>query len=608
MVLPKFYNKRLKNLFIGLILLTTLFISFNFQIFDFSLSFPVNTKAIQTLLETQALKQQRDSDFNPRSPLFALYSYLNNQPNPKNIGNSDGIFFHWDDWTDLSPGNKILNPYRHQEPSGKCDSIIEQFASVDGYWIESYDKKVLRSTTNLYCLKEIPQNIYLMNDDSMTTIPVIGKKRLDYTIIGGDHVNNIDLSKQKLISEMIKYEKLPEKKFEITPYKKSFADEIDIDVEDFIFNPDLEIFKLQNKLNDKSISEKELNYLQFLKYSNNYAADNSGRYFKYPWIITDIVTGRSHHLAYPFFKRFIGDRERQSIVHHIIRVWFEFAKTNDFVSWINYGNLLGWEYNGVNMPWDTDVDIQMPIVQLDRLAREFNQSLIIENPRYGNGKYLLEVSPTYIKQGNGKNFIDARFIDINSGIYIDLTALSHSNFKPPSDIYDKIEGSSDLTTMFVHCKNWNWHTIDELLPLQQSYFEGSPVLIPHNVTQILSRKYGKESISSKLHFQNHNYQTDIQMWVPDSICKNAPSLDHSRFDKFNNSLTFEGACKSDILQDEYNILSECIHRDQLLKSKEVEFDELKELPLFRKDPWDYFNDINNRLVDNERWYVNQEIV
>ena len=114
----------------------------------------------------------------------------------------------------------------------------------------------------------------------------------------------------------------------------------------------------------------------------------------------------------------------------MIRVWFQLMETYGYTSWINYGNLLGWKFNGLNMPWDTDIDVQMPIVELDRLAMNLNQTLIIENPRFGNARYWLEISPSYIRQGNGKNHIDARFIDIHSGLYIDITGLSTEEMIP----------------------------------------------------------------------------------------------------------------------------------------------------------------------------------
>lgn len=629
MVLPKYYNKRLKH---GILLL------FTFSIIVYSINtYFVKNEISQLALEFHALHQHKVSNFNPRFSTHEILSYINGKSSIISNNNhwaGHGIHFHWDDWVDLSAANKILDSYRSKFPNGKCDRILENYANVNGYYMESHDKKIYRGMADLYCLKEIPSKIIVTTDSSFIEVPVINKQRL-----GLNNESKPLITKEMLINEMSTFDKTlshninNNNDLKIIKYK-NLQKQINIPAEDFMFNPESQIFKLQDKLNHNEISSEELNYLHFLEYAN-VQVDSADRFFKYPWIYTDVVTGRSHHLAYPFFKRYIGDRERQSVIHHMVRAWFKFAESNDFNSWVNYGSLLGWAYNGVNMPWDTDIDIQLPIAQLDRLGREFNRSLILENPRYGNAKYFLEISPTYVRQGNGRNFIDARFIDINSGLYIDISALSHSNFKPPQEFYQDLSPiindlngeinieQTKLRAMPVHCKNWNWHSLEELLPIRHTWFEGASIYIPHNVSRILTRKYGKTSFTTKSHFADHNYQKDINMWVPDSICSQLPSISsnipisssNSRFLNVNDDskLSLNGACNNKILQDEYQIIHECAERHSMVDidvdhSIDYDINELGDLPLFRKDSWDYFNDINERIVTNENWYIREEVI
>lgn len=601
-MIPRFYNKKIK---VGFLILT--FSLIIFYILNVNI---INNEISQELLESHALYQSKQSSFNPRYSTNEVFNYINNEETPIASKLGDGIVFHWDDWVDLSSGDKILNKYKKNNPNGECDEFLKKYASVNGYYMESYNKKIYRGMSNLYCLKEIPSKIIAVSDDNFVEIPVINKLRIG--------LNNQTIHKQPtkhdLINQISKFDSKPNENFQIFKFRH-LQKQIDVKAEDFVFNPNLEIFKLQKKLNDDSITNDELNYLKFLEYADS-IVDSADRFFKYPWIYSDVVKGRSHHLAYPFFKRFIGDRERQSVIHHMVRAWFKFAEANNFASWVNYGSLLGWAYNGVNMPWDTDIDIQLPIAHLDRLAREFNQSLILENPRYGNSKYLLEVSPTYIRQGNGRNFIDARFIDINSGLYIDISALSHSNFNPPKEFYNDLPWDQQVDhskAMSIHCKNWNWHSLEEILPIRHTWFEGASIYIPHNVSRILTRKYGKSSFTTKSHFANHNYQKDINMWVPDEICSKSPSL-NNRFQNLNQTkLTLEGACNNPILQDEFQIIAECAHR-HLKTNIDVDhftdYDILKlnDLPLFRKDSWDYFNDLNLGLVNTDRWYVRDDVL
>ena len=88
---------------------------------------------------------------------------------------------------------------------------------------------------------------------------------------------------------------------------------------------------------------------------------------------------------------------------------------------------MSWYWNGAIFPYDNDLDVQMPIKQLARLGELYNQTLVVEDLREGFGKYLIDVG-TFIHNrdiSNDGNHIDARFIDVDTGVYIDITGLSN---------------------------------------------------------------------------------------------------------------------------------------------------------------------------------------
>lgn len=564
-------------------------------------------------LDAHTLALHTASSFNPRSIAYSIYTYMGSLSSPEpfsaanlanvaHLGNRNGVYFHWDDWVDLSIAKNYLDPTTELYPDGKCEQALRDYASVNPYFMESYNTKVLRGMVNLYCVKDVPKRILAASDSGFMEISVLGKKR-----IGSSNMPK-RVTKSALVKNMEETEVLLsspgrfESAVKFHPYKK-MQQEVDINPQDFVFEPDAQIFTLKEALNKNTILPDDLQYLQFLEAANA-QVDSADRFFKYPWIYTDLVAGRSHHTSFPFFKRYISNRERQSVLQHIVRVWFQFAESQGINSWINYGSLLGWAYNGVNMPWDTDIDIQLPIAQLDKLSRKFNSTLIIENPRDGNAKYLFEVSPTYIRQGNGRNFIDARLIDINSGLYIDLSALSHTAHQAPAELHDPKNDMAKLMSMPVHCKNWNWHSLDELLPIRHTFFEGASVYIPKNVLSILRRKYGADSFTTKLQFNSHRYRPDLSMWVPEKECRGACGAALSLFG--NSKLLAK--CRSQWLEDEVRIVSRSAGRHKLLNlspDERVEYDTtlLEDLPIFRKDAWDYFNDISNKLVTNTDWFV-----
>lgn len=553
-------------------------------------------------LDNGALDQHKSSTFDPRSITHSLYTYLLSQAGPgahadaqSSIGGSDGIYFHWDNWVDLSPGDKVLGNARGNDASGECGAALDKFSLVNPYFMESFQKKVYRGMANLFCIKEVPQRILVATDKGFIEVPVAKKLRVDPRALSSS------VGKGALIKSMERVQNItssPNSKIRFHPHTP-LRKRVDVDPRDFVFNLDYEILNLKEGLNTGNLLDLDISHLKFLEHANR-LVDSSDRYFKYPWIYTDVVAGRSHHTNFPFFKRYISTRERQSVIQHMVRAWFKFAEMAGVVSWVNWGSLLGWTFNGVNMPWDTDVDIQIPIAQLDRLARKYNSTLILENPRDGNAKYLLEISPTYVRHGNGRNFIDARFIEVNSGLYIDISALASTGDEPPSDIFDGFSAEDKLKAIPVHCKNWNWHLLQELLPIRHTYFEDSSVYIPHNVLSILTRKYGASSYTTALLFANHQYHQDILLWVPRVEDHVGCVIDPKTKDLLLS-------CKSSWIKDEYNIVRKAAQRHHMLNRDvdttiQYSISDFEEMNLTRKDAWDYFDDIAHSRVDNGDWY------
>lgn len=78
------------------------------------------------------------------------------------------------------------------------------------------------------------------------------------------------------------------------------------------------------------------------------------------------------------------------------------------------------------MPWDSDIDVQMTSVSVHMLASYYNMT--IHSFYVGEGErrdYMLEVNPKYTDPSYDDilNVIDARWIDIETGLFIDITAV-----------------------------------------------------------------------------------------------------------------------------------------------------------------------------------------
>jgi hypothetical protein len=89
------------------------------------------------------------------------------------------------------------------------------------------------------------------------------------------------------------------------------------------------------------------------------------------------------------------------------------------------------------MPWDSDVDAQVTEASMYYLAAYYNMSVFhYKTPRIPRGRdYMLEVNPHYInrEQTDRLNVIDARWIDTETGLFIDITTARYNITHPEGE-------------------------------------------------------------------------------------------------------------------------------------------------------------------------------
>ena len=80
------------------------------------------------------------------------------------------------------------------------------------------------------------------------------------------------------------------------------------------------------------------------------------------------------------------------------------------------------------LPWDSDIDVQMSNTTVDFLARYYNMTI----HTYKKRDFMLEVNPKYTDPSYNDylNVIDARWIDYQTGLFIDITAVRPHLWKP----------------------------------------------------------------------------------------------------------------------------------------------------------------------------------
>lgn len=139
-------------------------------------------------------------------------------------------------------------------------------------------------------------------------------------------------------------------------------------------------------------------------------------------------------------------------------------------------------------PWDNDLDVQISEPTIHFLAEYYNMTEHhFDIPGVEGGRsYLLEINPHYVVKSveDTLNVIDGRWIDMSSGLFIDITAVRKDDKK-------RAKGEPEA----LMCKDKHHYDERQIFPLRQSYFEDVPVKIPYAYTELLEEEYGPRSLT-----------------------------------------------------------------------------------------------------------------
>ncbi|KAI5950272.1 hypothetical protein KGF54_005229 [Candida jiufengensis] len=261
------------------------------------------------------------------------------------------------------------------------------------------------------------------------------------------------------------------------------------------------------------------------------------------------------------------------ILERLLRNWSKFALEKNIIWWIMHGPLLSWYWNGMMFPFDVDVDIQMPVSELYKLNELYNQTLVVENPTEGFGKFLIETN-TYIYNrdfSGGDNYIDARFIDIDSGIYIDITGISKSSSLPTKEYGEHPEiGIQKFSAEdeIYNDRRKHFYKLDQLSPLKFTYLQSIPVFIPNEIKQRLTFEYPKGLTSYE--YSDWYFVKFLQLWIH----KDNLNLNFENYKKLKKDSTNDYEWdKNKIIEDLEQISNEKIL--ELLKNKEILYEFFK---------------------------------
>lgn len=508
--------------------------------------------------------------FDPRFTLAVYYKYLEKQ-HTSNPGSPVEVPFHWADWVDLSKLHKyVLNT----EEDDFCKRLFDlseheelikdsKMKPVDQYCLlsdktplgfeitdfsgpQSPSNRELLGKAYLYSKAPSPVKIiFLGSDDEKGSIQADVQS---YSV--NDYRNGLlhnsmikDLLDAKAIDANVPlnvvktFEDLFTKTTSTVENAQLKGQSIEIPPESFYVSGMNVISELEQK---PSLSETEKNYLDSMRFSTS--TNDPPKFFNEAILLAKTPQKwLGEHYDWRFFNGLtVGNEEQLLSLHRLVKNYLNFARQNGIITWIAHGSLLSWYWNGIAFPWDTDIDVQVPILELHKLGRHFNQTIIVENAGDRNynfdglGRYFVDVgsSITHRTKGNGNNNIDARFIDIDTGLYIDITGLSISETPAPSR-YDNFINMDPVKKAVVdehivngqlnhvvknqqlrayNCRNNHFSTYEELSPLMLTLVENQLSYIPKNFALNLNYEYDVKGLTEK-NYRDYIYLNNFRLWA-----------------------------------------------------------------------------------------------
>ncbi|KXG53662.1 LicD [Penicillium griseofulvum] len=212
----------------------------------------------------------------------------------------------------------------------------------------------------------------------------------------------------------------------------------------------------------------------------------------------------NHHYDDRYANASLPDRKVIPYLSDLVQTYFTTMNAIGAETWIMHGTLLAWWWNQKLFPWDDDLDVQISEATIHFLAEYYNMTEhYFDLPNVDGGrKYILDVNPNYVvkSERDTLNKIDARWIDMSSGLFIDITAVR-------KDEASRLNGRPEA----LMCKDKHNYDESDIFPLRDSFFEGVPVKVPYAYTYILEEEYGPIALT-RTSFGGYIFNERTKIW------------------------------------------------------------------------------------------------
>ena len=208
-----------------------------------------------------------------------------------------------------------------------------------------------------------------------------------------------------------------------------------------------------------------------------------------------------------FADRTLGYEERRPSLVAMVQAYLLTMADIGAETWIMHGSLIGWWWNRKILPWDSDIDVQVTLETLRFLRSYYNLATFHFESEALNGTgrdYMLEINPGFDEDNefDHLNRIDARWIDTETGVFIDITAVRPNETARALGV----EGA-------LRCKDMHHYLEEDIFPLRDSVFEGMPCKIPYEYSWLLEEEYGRDSMT-RTEIEFHKWNATSGEWEP----------------------------------------------------------------------------------------------
>lgn len=176
---------------------------------------------------------------------------------------------------------------------------------------------------------------------------------------------------------------------------------------------------------------------------------------------------QDNHYDKQYFRSSLSLETKQNLLIKLLDAFNNFTETHNTPYWLDYGTLLGaYRHKGI-IPWDDDIDLGMTEQDLIKLPNKFETD-----------NWVWKINP--YRGNDSENTVAARFIDKNTGTFIDIFS------------YKKLPTGEWIDSCNIKpIKN------DILFPLEKLTFNGKMYKVPNRTRDILIMYYDDISIPKK---------------------------------------------------------------------------------------------------------------